>query len=107
MPNVASRLDANRLASSAAIAGGIAYAVCAAAVALAPDLTLRLVGWLAHVLNVEQFASDVGVTPGAFLLGLLEVVVYAYLVTLLFAATYNRLGRAGERRASGRMRPVS
>lgn len=101
------RLESNRLAIAAATVGGIAYAVCAAAVAIAPAATLQLFGWLVHVLNIEQYAGVMGITPDAFLAGLVQTIVYVYLAVLLFGVTYNAIGRVTERRAATRSRPAA
>lgn len=87
-------LNKQKLALAAASTFGLAYTACALFVIVAPDLAIRLVGWLFHLLNVEQFAGDVAITLGAFIGGLVEVVVYSYLVAWLFAWFYNRFNRA-------------
>ena len=87
-------LNKQKLALAAASTFGLAYTVCALFVVVAPDLAIRLIGWLFHLLNVEQFAGDVAITSGAFIGGLVEVVVYSYLVAWLFAWFYNRFNRA-------------
>jgi hypothetical protein len=99
-------LQANRIALAATVAAGVAYVACAAVVAIAPVAALQLLGWLAHVVNVEQFAADVALTPAAFLAGLVEVLVYVYLVVGLFGVTYNGIGKIAERRTEGRARPA-
>lgn len=87
-------LKKGKLALAAAATFGVAYVVCAIFVILWPDFSIQLVGWLFHLLNVEQFAGDVAITPGAFIGGLVEVIVYSYLVAWLFAWFYNRFNRA-------------
>jgi len=83
-------LDKNRFARAAAGTVAIAYAACAVVVWLLPDLALQLLGWVAHLVNVEKFAGDVALTPTGVLAGLVQVVLYSYLVAWTFAWLYNR-----------------
>ena len=87
-------LKKGKLALAAAATFGVSYVVCALFVIVAPDLALRLVGWLFHLLNVEQFAGEVAITAGAFAGGLVQVLIYSYLVAWLLAWFYNRFSRA-------------
>lgn len=91
-PAAAKRFETARVAGAAAITAGIAYLVCAAFVAIAPDAAVQLLGWLTHVTNLDQIAAR-GVTMGGVLAGLVQVVLYVYLVTWLFGLTYTLLGR--------------
>lgn len=88
------KLHAKKFAWAGAQAMGILYIICAAFVAVWPDTSLQLFGWLMHLTNVEQFAGDVGVTFGGFIGGLAQSVVYTYLFLWLLAAWYNRSARA-------------
>jgi len=67
---------------------GILYIACAVFVAIAPQFSLKLLGWLAHLTAVDQFIS--GFTFGGVVLGLAQVLVYAYISGWLFAVLYNR-----------------
>lgn len=69
---------------------GIMYVLCAAFTALSPELALKLLGWVAHIVNVDKFAGGVEVTLGGVAMGLLEIVVYGYVAAYLFASLYNR-----------------
>ena len=88
-------LNAHKLALAATITMGVVYAVCGIFTALAPDLALRFLGWMMHLINIEKFAGDVEITLSSFVLGLLPLLFYAYLFTYLFAWLYNRLVRQG------------
>ncbi|MDP3947455.1 MAG: DUF5676 family membrane protein [bacterium] len=83
-------LNKNSFARAAAGTAAIAYAVCAVAVWLWPDFSLQLLGLVAHLVNVEKFAGDVTITPAGVLAGLVQVVLYGYLVAWIFAWLYNR-----------------
>ncbi len=87
-------LNRQKLALASAATFGVAYLVCAVFVIVAPDFALQLLGWVAHIVNVDKFAGDVAITFGGVVVGLIEVVVYAYLVAWLFAWFYNRFTRA-------------
>lgn len=76
------------LAASATF--GIMYVACAAFTALLPDLAMRLLGWVAHIVNVDKFAGGVEITLVGVAIGLLEIVVYGYVAAYLFASLYNR-----------------
>lgn len=69
---------------------GIMYVICAGFTALWPDFAMRLLGWVAHIVNVDKFAGDVQITLTGVAIGLLEIVVYGYVAAYLFAYLYNR-----------------
>lgn len=69
---------------------GIVYVVCAAFVAFWPDFSLKLFGWLVHLVNVEKFAGDVVVTAVGFTWGLVQIIVYTYVGAWIFARLHNR-----------------
>ncbi len=69
---------------------GVIYLVCAVFVALWPVFSLKLFGWLAHLVNVDKFAGDVAVTAGGFTGGLVQVWVYTYVGAWIFAWLHNR-----------------
>ncbi len=83
-------LQKNRFALASAATMGIVYAICALFVSLWPDFSLKLFGWLVHLVNVDKFAGDVAVTAGGFLAGIVQIFVYTYAVGYLFAALHNR-----------------
>lgn len=69
----------------------VAYVICALFTVIAPDLALKFLGWMVHLVNVDKFAGGVEVAFGSFVLGLLPIVFYSYLVGWLFAWMYNGL----------------
>lgn len=87
-------LNKQKFALAAAIAIGIAYVICAVFTALLPDVALKFLGWMVHIVNVEKFAGGVEVTFGSFVIGLLPVLFYTYLVSYFFAWLYNKLVRS-------------
>ena len=68
----------------------VLYAICAFIVALWPELALQFMGSMMHLVNVEQFATDIEITWGSFLIGLIQAVVYSYVAGWLFTWFYNR-----------------
>ena len=86
-------LNKRKFSLAAASTMGILYAVCATFVALWPDLSLKLLGWTAHLVNVEKFAGDVTITFSGFLAGLVQIVIYTYFGAWIFAWLYNRFSK--------------
>lgn len=75
---------------------GAIYVICAIFIALWPDVALQLLGWLAHLVNVDKFAGDVAITFGGFLAGLAQVVIYAYAGAWLIAWLHNKFCEASQ-----------
>lgn len=83
-------LKKHQFSLAASTTFGIMYVLCAGFTALLPDLAMKLLGWVAHIVNVDKFAGGVEITLGGVAIGLLEIVVYAYVAAYLFASLYNR-----------------
>jgi len=83
-------LDKNRFALAAVTTIGIVYIICGTFVTLWPDFSLQLFGWMIHLVNVDKFAGDVGVTLGGFIIGLAQIAVYGYATAYLFAWLHNK-----------------
>jgi hypothetical protein len=79
-------LQQQQFAISAAGTLGAIYIVCSIFVALFPDLSSVLMGWLTHLVNIEGRE----VTWVGFFGGLIQVVLYTYLAAWLFALLHNR-----------------
>lgn len=90
------KINAGGFAKAAAGIMGLIYAVCAIFVALWPGFALQLLGWLAHLVNVDKFAGDVAITFGGFLAGLAQVIIYSYIVAGLVAWLHNRFCGTGK-----------
>lgn len=83
-------LNKQKFSLAATITMGVAYVICAVFVAIFPEVALKFLGWMVHIVNVEKFAGGVEVTLGSFFLGLLPIVFYTYVISYLFAWLYNR-----------------
>jgi len=83
-------LDKNKFSLAAAVTMGVVYVVCAVFVWLWPDFALQLFGWLVHLVNVEKFAGDVAITTTGLIVGLVQILVYAYVGAYIFAWLHNR-----------------
>lgn len=81
-------LETKKFAVAAAQTAGVVYVVCAAVVALFPAASLKLLGWLAHA-RPESLVFRT-VTPAGFILGLLQIIIYSYVIAWVFAKIYNR-----------------
>lgn len=81
-------INTQKFALAGAETASILYIVCAAVVAVAPDLAMKLLGWLAHLTNTELLVREITMSGVAY--GLIQVVVYVYIMLWIFATLYNR-----------------
>lgn len=88
------KFDTRALALAAASTTGIAYVLCTIFVALFPEASVRILGAMLHLLNLEQFIGEANVTLGGFLVGLLPLLLYAYFGAWLLGWLYNRVAKA-------------
>ncbi len=84
------KLQTTSLALAAAATAGITYVICALFTWAAPNLALKFLGWMMHLVNVEKFAGGIQMSAGGFVLGLLPILFYSYLGGWLLAWLYNR-----------------
>ncbi|HBC70772.1 TPA: hypothetical protein DCZ46_02315 [Candidatus Campbellbacteria bacterium] len=83
-------LKKHQFSLAVSVTFGVVYVICAGFTALWPDFAMRLLGWMAHIVNVDKFVGGVEVTLAGVTIGLLEIVVYGYGTAYLFAYFYNR-----------------
>ena len=86
-------LNKSKFSLAAMLTVAILYVACAVLVAVLPDLSLKLLGWVAHIVNVEKFAGQVNVTASGLIAGLLEVMIYSYVASWIFVGLYNRFNK--------------
>lgn len=84
------KLNVSKFAFTAAFTVGVVYVVCAAFVALLPEFSSMLIGWLVHLVNLEARV----VTWAGFFGGLAQAIIYTYLTALLFGWLHNRSVKA-------------
>lgn len=84
------QLNSKSFALATAITMGIMYSACVVLVAIAPTFALQLVGWLAHIVNIDTFAGDVQLTISGVLLGLIEIIIYTFIAGWILAGLYNK-----------------
>ena len=77
----------------AALTAAVVSVVCAAAVYLSPEGTVRFVNSWTHGLDLTVLRTDAPLTAGRFLLGLFNVSLTAFAVGALFAWTRGLLGK--------------
>lgn len=65
---------------------GIVYVVCAVFVALWPEFSAQLMGWLLHLVAIEP----VGIFFPDVVYGLIQAVIYTYITLWIFAWLHNR-----------------
>ena len=84
------QLNTVKLANAAAIATFIFYVVCTLFVAVAPQFSMTILAGAMHLPDAADALGKVEVTLGGFLLGLIPLVIYAYVGAYLVATLYNR-----------------
>ncbi len=75
---------------AAALTGGAVYILCSAAVALWPAQSVRFISTWFHGIDISQIAVDPAITIGSFLVGLVEVLIFFYLIGFGYAWIYNQ-----------------
>ncbi len=88
------QLNATKLANAAAITTLILYVVCTLFVAVAPQLSMTILTGAMHLPSAADALGEVNVTLGGFLLGLIPLVIYAYVGAYLIVTLYNRSMKA-------------
>ena len=78
-------LNKNKFALAAAKVLGVWYVICALLVALAPNLAVKLFGWMVHLINLEP-----GVSFPEVIYGFIEVIILTYVSAYVFAWLHNR-----------------
>ena len=68
----------------------ILYIVCTLFVAIAPEFAMTIFAGAMHLPDVATVLGEVEVTLGGFLLGLIPLLIYAYVGAYLAATLYNR-----------------
>lgn len=84
------QLNATKLANAVTLTALVLYAACTLFVAVAPDAAMAIAAGMTHVPGLGSALGRVEVTLGGFLLGLIPLLVYAYVGAYLVAAVYNR-----------------
>lgn len=84
------KLNATKLANAVAMAVFLLYVVCTLFVAIAPQFSMTILAGGMHLPGVASALGDVNVTLGGFLLGLIPLVIYAYVGAYLVTTLYNR-----------------
>ena len=83
-------LNSQKFSLLVAAASGVLYAVCSLFVALFPVLSTKLMGWLFHLSNPATVFGDMRVTLIGYIGALVEVLIYSYVVSLIFAWIFNK-----------------
>lgn len=84
---MAEKLNPKVVSFSLASASGILSVVCAILLALAPEATLKFFGSIFHGADLTKIASPV--TLSGVIMGLIAVVIVAFVSGWIFAAVYN------------------
>lgn len=88
-------LPAWRYGAALSITMGLLYLACALVTLAAPEAIARALTVVVHGLNLASVTSPIPATdPGAILVGLVFVALYAFIAGALFGAVRNALARA-------------
>ncbi len=90
-------LNLQKFSLLSAAAAGVVYSVCTLFVALFPGLSIKLMGWLFHLSNAEAVFGSTRVSFTGYIGALVEVVIYSYVVSLIFAWVFNKSVKHGLR----------
>lgn len=85
------QLQSKKFALAAAGTGAILYLACAVLVAIAPEFAVKSFDYLFHGITMQTLAAPETMTLGRVVIGLIQVVIYTYLLGWVFAGLYNRL----------------
>jgi hypothetical protein len=80
--------DPKATANGAAVTVAIIYIICRVGVFLFPDLSMSIAQSWFHGIQLTQI-SELRLTSGSFVLGLVTSMIFAWLVGYLFANLYN------------------
>lgn len=86
------RLNLQKFSLLSAAAAGVVYSVCTLLVALFPELSIKLMGWLFHLANPDAVFGQARVTLTGYVGALVEVVIYFYVISLIFVWIFNQSG---------------
>lgn len=78
-------LQRNKFALAAAEVMGVWYVICASLVALAPDVAVKLFGWMVHLVDLKP-----GVSFPEVIYGFIEIIILSYATAYVFAWLHNR-----------------
>lgn len=83
-------INNGKFAQNIAGVSGVVYIACALFVALFPGLSLSLMSALTHLNLSVAFGGGMRVAFGGFISGLIQVLLYSYVLAHLFAWALNR-----------------
>lgn len=86
------KIETKKFALNFSLAMGLIFVVCAIFVSLWPDFSAKLLGWLFHT-KARVFEMRKEVTFANFTGGLVQVVVYTYVLSWIFAWAFNKSSR--------------
>lgn len=78
------QLNKAKFALAAATVMGVWSIICAVLVYIAPDLTLKLFSWMAHLVNLQA-----GISFPEAIYGVIEVFTLTYVTAYVFAWLHN------------------
>jgi hypothetical protein len=82
-------LQKKKFAFAAAEVMAVWYVVCAASVAMVPNLAMKLFSWMVHLVDLEP-----GISFPEVIYGFVEVTVLTYITAYVFAWLHNRSVKA-------------
>ena len=85
------QLNTTQFAIAAAITAWLWYIICIIAVMVAPSTAVWLFSTIVHMTNIDGMMSNTGITLTSGIVGFVQVTLYAFLTTYVFARMYNKL----------------
>lgn len=83
-------LNSQKFSLLSALGAGVVYSVCTLFVALWPGASIKLMGWLFHLANAEAVFGSMRVNLAGYVGGVVEVLIYSYIVSLIFVWIFNQ-----------------
>ena len=83
------KLDINKFAFAAANTIGILYIIYTGLCILWPKISLKMTGWLLHIVNIAEFTPYFKVTVQGSIFGIIQVYIYTFISVWIFAWLYN------------------
>ncbi len=90
------KLNTKKFSLAAALTMAIIYVICTAFVAMFPEISTKILGWMIHLTLGDEVMRGQTITAVGFLVSLIQLVFYAYLSAWIFSSLYNKFVERNE-----------